>query len=158
MRSTMVPCSRSIGPRAVAQPARRIADNRSLGMRVMYAFIMKMRMFGVVLFFAATALRAEITVLAGGRLIDGYGGPPIENAVIVIDGNTIRTVGTQSTVRVPEGAKVIDTNGFTMMPGLMDMHVHLMILGHGDYDHWFATYASQYRDVIMPISAKELLL
>ena len=106
----------------------------------------------------ASAALAQVTVLAGGRLIDGYGGPPIENAVIVIDGNTIRTVGTQSTVRIPDGAKVIDTNGFTMMPGLMDMHVHLMILGHGDYDHWFKTYASQWRDVVMPISAKELLM
>lgn len=116
-----------------------------------------MRILGLTLFFAA-ALRADVTVLAGGRLIDGYGGTPIENAVIVIDGNTIRTVGTQATVKIPEGAKVIDTNGFTMMPGLMDMHVHLMILGHGDYEHWFKTYASQWRDVVMPISAKELLM
>src|SRR5436190_19658435 len=106
----------------------------------------------------ASAALAQVTVLAGGRLIDGYGGPPIENAVIVIDGSTIRTVGTQTTVRIPDGAKIIDTNGFTMMPGLMDMHVHLMILGHGDYDHWFKTYASQWRDVVMPISAKELLM
>jgi imidazolonepropionase-like amidohydrolase len=44
------------------------------------------------------------------------------------------------------------------MPGLMDMHVHLMILGHGDYNHWFESYASQWRDVVMPISAKELLM
>jgi imidazolonepropionase-like amidohydrolase len=116
-----------------------------------------MRIFGLTLLLAVS-LRADITVLAGGRLIDGYGGPPIENAVIVIDGNTIRTVGTQSTVHIPDGANVIDTNGFTMMPGLMDMHVHLMILGHGDYDHWFKTYASQWRDVVMPISAKELLM
>lgn len=101
---------------------------------------------------------AAILVLAGGRLIDGYGGPPIENAVVVIDGNTIRAVGPESAVPIPAGAKVIDTNGYTMMPGLMDMHVHLMILGHGDYNHWFQTYATQYRDVIMPISAKELLM
>ena len=49
-------------------------------------------MFGLLLLLAATAANAEVTVLAGGRLIDGYGGPPIENAVIVIDGNTIRKV------------------------------------------------------------------
>src|SRR5205809_8027282 len=106
--------------------------------------VMKGFVLTVLTALAATALHAQPLVLAGGRLIDGYGGPPIENAVIVIDGNTIRTVGTQSTVRIPDGAKVIDTNGFTMMPGLMDMHVHLMILGHGDYDHWFKTYASQW--------------
>src|SRR6185295_16604048 len=94
----------------------------------------------------------------GGRLIDGYGGPPLENAVIIIEGNTIRSVGTWGSIRIPDGARVIDTNGYTMMPGLMDMHVHLMILGHGDYDYWFETYASQWRDVVMPISAKQLLM
>ena len=109
------------------------------------------------LLFASTA-DAETLVLAGGRLIDGYGGPPLENAVIVIEGNTIREVGSEGTVKIPDGARVVDTNGRTVMPGMMDMHVHLMILGHGDYDHWDQTYPSQYRDVIMPISAKQLLM
>src|SRR6267378_4192283 len=117
---------------------------------------MKVRMLVLLVF--ATSLRAQTLVLAGGRLIDGYGGPPIENAVVVIDGNTIRAVGPESAVPIPAGAKVIDTNGYTMMPGLMDMHVHLMILGHGNYDHWDATYEPQFRDVVMPISAKELLM
>ncbi|MDQ6799582.1 MAG: amidohydrolase family protein, partial [Acidobacteriota bacterium] len=117
---------------------------------------MKLRMLALLVF--ATSLHAQTLVLAGGRLIDGYGGPPIENAVVVIEGNTIRAVGPESAVKIPAGAKVIDTNGYTMMPGLMDMHVHLMILGHGDYNHWFQTYAAQYRDVVMPISAKELLM
>jgi imidazolonepropionase-like amidohydrolase len=101
---------------------------------------------------------AALLVLAGGRLIDGYGGPPIENAVIVIEGNTVRAVGTEDSVKIPAGAKVIDTNGYTVMPGLMDMHVHLMILGHGNYDHWDEVYPSQFREVVMPISAKELLM
>jgi imidazolonepropionase-like amidohydrolase len=117
---------------------------------------MKVRMLVLLVF--ATSLHAQTLVLAGGRLIDGYGGPPIENAVVVIEGNTIRAVGPESAFRIPAGARIIDTNGYTMMPGLMDMHVHLMILGHGDYNHWFQTYASQWRDVVMPISAKELLM
>ena len=104
------------------------------------------------------AVNAQPIALVGGRLIDGYGGPPVDNAVIVIEGNTIRAAGPQSTIAVPANAKVIDTDGMTMMPGLMDMHVHLMILGHGDYDHWFQTYAPQWRDVVMPISAKQLLM
>lgn len=110
-----------------------------------------------VLFFA-TSLSAEPLVLAGGRLIDGLGGKPLENAVIVIEGNTIKAVGTESSLPIPKGAKVIDTNGYTVMPGMMDMHVHLMILGHGDYEHWDKTYPKQLRDTIMPISAKQLLM
>jgi imidazolonepropionase-like amidohydrolase len=117
-----------------------------------------MRIRTLALILLATSLHAQPLVLAGGRLIDGFGGPPVENAVVVIEGNTIRAVGPESAVKIPAGARVIDTNGYTMMPGLMDMHVHLMIVGHGDYDHWFTTYADQYRDVIMPISAKELLM
>lgn len=117
-----------------------------------------MRVFTIISFLFAFSLNAETLVLAGGRLIDGYGGYPLENAVVVIEGNTIRAVGPESQVAIPAGARVIDTNGFTVMPGLMDMHVHLMILGHGDYDHWDATYPPQFRDVIMPISAKELLM
>ena len=106
----------------------------------------------------ATSAVAQPLVLAGGRVIDGYGGPPLENAVVVIEGNTIRAVGSESQVAIPAGARVIDTNGYTVMPGLMDMHVHLMILGHGDYDHWDRTYPSKFRDLIMPISAKQLLM
>src|SRR6266852_2795784 len=104
---------------------------------------MKLRMLAVLVF--ATSLHAQTLVLAGGRLIDGYGGPPIENAVVVIEGNTIRAVGPESAVKIPDGARELDTNGYTMMPGLMDMHVHLMILGHGDYNHWFEAYATQWR-------------
>ena len=110
------------------------------------------------LLLAVASLRVETLVLAGGTLIDGYGGTPLENSVIVVEGNTIRAVGSEGTTPIPEGARVIDTNGYTVMPGLMDMHVHLMILGHGDYDHWDRTYPSQFRNVIMPISAKQLLM
>ena len=101
---------------------------------------------------------AQPLVLAGGTVIDGYGGPPIRNGIVVIEGNRIRAVGTEGTVAIPDGARVIDTNGLTVMPGIMDMHVHLMIVGHGDYDHWDRTYPAKYRDVIMPVSAKQLLM
>jgi imidazolonepropionase-like amidohydrolase len=116
-----------------------------------------MKAFVAALFIAASA-HAQPLVLAGGRLIDGYGGPPLENAVVVIEGNRIKAVGPEGTVAIPPDARVMDTNGYTVMPGIMDMHVHLMILGHGDYDHWDATYQDKFRDVIMPISAKELLM
>ena len=100
----------------------------------------------------------NVVVLSGGRLIDGFGGPPLENSVIVIRGNRIEAVGRQGEVAIPPGARVISTEGRTVLPGLMDMHVHLMLVGHADYDHWFRTYAKKYRDVIMPIAAKELLM
>ena len=59
---------------------------------------------------------------------------------------------------MPANARVISTEGMTVLPGLWDMHVHLMINGHADYEHWDKTYPDRFRDVIMPASAKQLLL
>src|SRR5689334_13762513 len=74
--------------------------------------------------------------LVGGTLIDGFGGPPIQNSVILIDGDKIAAVGQVGTLAVPSGAEIIPTEGMTVLPGLWDMHVHTMIAGHADYDHW----------------------
>jgi imidazolonepropionase-like amidohydrolase len=46
----------------------------------------------------------------------------------------------------------------SVLPGLWDMHVHLMLNGHSDYAHWDKTYLPQLERVIMPASAKQLLL
>ena len=76
------------------------------------------------------ASAAEKKALVGGRLIDGLLGSPISNSVILIDGETIEAVGTTDTLPVPPGYEQISTEGMTVMPGLWDMHVHLMITGH----------------------------
>jgi imidazolonepropionase-like amidohydrolase len=102
--------------------------------------------------------RAGIKALVGGTLVDGYGGRPIRNSVIVVEGERIREVGQVGTLAVPAGAEVVSTEGMTVLPGLWDMHVHLMINGHADYSHWDTTYPSQFESVIMPASAKQLLL
>jgi imidazolonepropionase-like amidohydrolase len=59
---------------------------------------------------------------------------------------------------VPPGTPTIDTRGMSVLPGLADMHVHLMILGHGDYEHWDTTYRARFRGEIMPAAAKQLLV
>jgi imidazolonepropionase-like amidohydrolase len=46
----------------------------------------------------------------------------------------------------------------SVLPGLWDMHVHLMINGHADYEHWDRTYPPIFESTIMPASAKQLLL
>src|SRR5215470_11273862 len=96
--------------------------------------------------------------LVGGQVIDGYEGPPIPDGTVLVAGDKIVAVGPRKDVVVPPGTTVIDTSGMSVLPGLMDMHVHLMILGHSDYEHWDKTYMSRFRDVIMPIAAKQLLM
>ncbi|HEY6929501.1 MAG TPA: amidohydrolase family protein [Thermoanaerobaculia bacterium] len=95
--------------------------------------------------------------LVGGRIIDGYEGRPIEDGVVLIAGERILAVGPRSAVAVPAGTPTIDTRGMSVLPGLADMHVHLMIVGHGDYEHWDKTYRSRWRTEIMPAAAKQLL-
>ena len=105
---------------------------------------------------------AGVTALVGGTLIDGFGGAPIRNSVVLVEGQRIRAVGTVGSLAVPPGAAVISTEGMSVLPGLWDMHVHLMINGHGDYAHWDSTYTASASGVlgrvIMPASARQLLM
>ena len=100
----------------------------------------------------------KLIALVGGTLIDGFGRPPIRNSVILIEGERIKAVGTVESLAVPQGAEIISTEGMSVLPGLWDMHVHLMINGHADYDHWDKTYPPRFEKEIMPASAKQLLM
>ena len=100
----------------------------------------------------------KLKALVGGTLIDGFGSTPIRNSVIIIEGERIKAVGQVGSLAVPISAEVISTEGMTVLPGLWDMHVHLMINGHSDYAHWDKTYPPQMENVIMPASARQLLL
>ncbi|WP_224484623.1 amidohydrolase family protein [Robertkochia aurantiaca] len=99
-----------------------------------------------------------ITALVGVTLIDGFGGKPIQNSVILIKNDKILEVGNQQSVVIPENAEIISTEGMSVLPGLWDMHVHTMINGHADYTYWDQTYPPLFEEVIMPASAQQLLL
>src|SRR5688500_7360647 len=101
---------------------------------------------------------ATVEALVGGTLIDGYGSKPIRNSVVIIEGERIKAVGQVGSLAVPPGAEVISTEGMSVMPGLWDMHVHLMINGHSDYTHWDKKYLKVAKDIIMPASAHQLLM
>lgn len=98
------------------------------------------------------------TALVGGRLIDGFGHAPIQNSVILIEGDTIVKVGTVKTLDVPEDYTIISTEGRDVLPGLWESHAHLMLSGHANYPHWQATYLDRLGDEIMPATASHLLL
>src|SRR5687768_18386158 len=100
---------------------------------------------------------AQVKALVGGTLIDGFGGKPLQNSVIIIEGERIKTVGQVGRVEIPKNAEIISTEGMSVLPGLWDMHVHLMINGHSDYAHWDNTYMSRCDKEIMPASANRLL-
>jgi imidazolonepropionase-like amidohydrolase len=78
--------------------------------------------------------RAADTAVAivGARIVDGNGGDPIEDGALLIEGERIAAVGRRDQVHVPRGAAVVEAQGATLLPGLIDCHVHLA--GQWGYD------------------------
>ena len=69
---------------------------------------------------------AEKTVVVqGGKLIDGRGGAPVDDSIIVIQAGRIQTVGAAGEVAIPEGAAIVNVKGKTVLPGFIDGHGHL---------------------------------
>ena len=69
--------------------------------------------------------QTPVTVFEGARVIIGDGRAPIENATIVVDGARIAQVGRAADVKVPAGAARVSLAGKTVMPAIIDTHVHL---------------------------------
>jgi hypothetical protein len=74
--------------------------------------------------FCAHGAQAQNIVVQGGTLIDGTGRAPIEDSVIVIEGNRFKAVGRRGEVPIPPGAHIIDIRGKTVLPGFIDGHCH----------------------------------
>ncbi len=88
---------------------------------------MKVRMLSVLFALVGAVTLAgqeSVLVLQGGTLIDGRGGAPIDDAVVVVRGDRISAIGRRGQIPVPAGANVIQTTGRTILPGLIDMHLH----------------------------------
>ena len=76
-------------------------------------------------------LLAQAVVIQGARLIDGTGAAPVDNAVVVIDGDRIVAVGPAGKIAVPKGARAVDARGRTVIPGLISAHSHVGLVVDG---------------------------
>jgi imidazolonepropionase-like amidohydrolase len=74
----------------------------------------------------ALALFQSPIAIVHGRIIDGNGGPPIEDGTVVVRGDRIVAVGPSRSTAVPAGARVVEAGGRSVLPGLIDAHIHLM--------------------------------
>ncbi len=112
----------------------------------------------IVLMATCATAQERTLVLEGATLIDGTGKPPVADAVVVVRGNRIAAVGTRGQVQVPPGATVLRLNGRTILPGLIDGHVHLrdyqppLFLPHG-----VTTIADIHNDTAWSIAEREAL-
>jgi len=81
----------------------------------------------------AAAQRPPIAIV-GATVIDGNGGAPLPDAVVVVRGRRIAAVGPRGSVDVPEGAEVVDGTGRFLTPGFVDTNVHVSLYGGGSKD------------------------
>jgi imidazolonepropionase-like amidohydrolase len=75
----------------------------------------------------STDIYAQTTALRGARVIDGRGGAPIDDAVIVMRDGRIAAIGPAAATAVPPDAQVVDCAGKTVIPGLISNHSHIGI-------------------------------
>src|SRR5438093_3552248 len=108
---------------------------------------------------SAVTAQQRVLVLEGGTLIDGTGRSPIADAVVVVEGSRIKAVGTRGQVSYPTNATVIRLTGRTVLPGLIDGHVHLkeyqlpMFLPYG-----VTTIADLDNDTACILAQREILM
>jgi imidazolonepropionase-like amidohydrolase len=90
------------------------------------------------------------------RLIDGTGRQPVEAAVLVVADGRIAAVGPRSTVRIPDGAAVVEGDDLTLLPGFIDSHVHLAVQSGVDFSRLLMTRRSMLLLMSVPNSASTL--
>src|SRR5579864_880765 len=124
-----------------------------------------MRVFALFAFFccliAAQSQKAppRRVAIRCGRLIDGKSAMPRANAVILIEGERIREVGTG--LATPAGWEVIDLSHSTVLPGLIDNHTHIMLNGDitaADYDEQLLKESIPYRAIRATVNVRTALM
>ena len=97
----------------------------------------------------------KVIALVGATLIDGNGGEPVQNSVVVVRNEKIEFAGKTGDTEIPKEAEIIDVKGLTLLPGLIDAHYHNeeslemagLFLSHGvtsvrDPGAWIEAYDS----------------
>jgi imidazolonepropionase-like amidohydrolase len=84
---------------------------------------------------AFVSVDAPIFAITNVRVVDGTGGPAVENQTVVVSGGRIQAIGSTADVQVPGSAAVIDGQGHTVIPGIVGMHDHIFYpAGPGHYN------------------------
>src|SRR5258706_12930672 len=102
----------------------------SFGIGPVAAWLIALLAFAALVHSQAPAA-AQLVAVKASRMFDARSGTNLTNEVILINGDRITAVGPASRIRIPAGAKVIDLGSATVLPGLIDGHVHLTD-GKGD--------------------------
>jgi imidazolonepropionase-like amidohydrolase len=111
---------------------------------------------GVLILVRVSAQPAStVTAIVGGTVIDGTGGPPAKDVVVLLTGARITAIGPRNTVPIPPGATEIDARGRWILPGLVDTNVHLSLYG-GQNDRYETLVRYQPRESDIVLEAAQL--
>jgi imidazolonepropionase-like amidohydrolase len=72
----------------------------------------------------AAPTNSSLIIIKNGTIVDGLGSKPIQDGIVVIAGDRIKYVGRREGFSIPSKAQVIDAHGGTILPGIIDAHVH----------------------------------
>ncbi len=90
---------------------------------------------------------AQMRAFTGAAIIDGNGGKPIANGVVLIDGGMIKAVGAAGSIPIPTDVERIDVSGKYIVPGLMDANVHLVPWPSWTYIEFLARYENNFQGI-----------
>jgi imidazolonepropionase-like amidohydrolase len=109
----------------------------------------------------AVSAPSQKVAIRAGAVIDGKSNEAKRNQVIVVSGNKIESVSDAASFKPAAGMKVIDLSKMTVLPGLIDAHTHLFLLGEdpaeGGYDVNILKYSLAYRSARAAANAKRAL-
>ena len=108
---------------------------------------------------AAADAPGRLIAIRCGRLIDGKRQAPVENAVVIVEGERIKDAG--AGLAVPAGATVVDLGPATCLPGLIDNHTHVLLQGDitaADYDEQLLKQSIPYRAIAATAAARTALM
>jgi imidazolonepropionase-like amidohydrolase len=80
--------------------------------------------------------KARKLAIKGKALIDGNGGPAVADPIILLDGDRIAEVGSKDKVKISNGVEVVDASHCTLMPGMMDLHIHLCMFNNRTFKNY----------------------
>lgn len=100
---------------------------------------------------------AAVTAITGATLIDGTGGPPLSDSVVLTSGGRITAAGPRASTPIPAGATIINGAGKFIVPGLIDTNVHLSLYGGtGDRYETLAKYHPRQKEIVLEAAQLQL--
>jgi len=105
---------------------------------------------------SAQSAPARVAIV-GATVIDGNGGAPIADAVVLVDGGRIVAVGPRGAAAIPAGSQTVDARGRWIVPGLIDTNVHLSLYG-GQNDRYesLVRYQPRQEDIVLEAAQIDL--